>query len=332
MPGTLVPPWWTQAEPQQSAVILASFCWGFTMALAVFCCTKAFSQTNRAWRRSHHLGTYIIMVWLLATANIVVAPLLSGLRQLIPSSFWYLFFMLCLWTIEVQCLTQIMVNRISLLLYKPAEIRRLKISVAVIIAIINVTVFIVWIPARLQISTLWIRANAVWDRIEKCLFLLVDLALNVKFMWLIKSQLIAQGLTQYKRVYRFNLLMVGVSISLDVAIIALMSLPEDCVYIQVHALAYMVKLYIEMNLAELMGKVIKKSNRNRNECVAMDGWHPDQGRRAGEERMTAALVGQPGKADLHSNAEEEEKDIGTVGASLDEEETWEAYSRSEPNK
>jgi len=238
MPGTLVPPWWKQAKPQQSAVILASFCWGFTMALAFFCCTKAFRQTNRAWRRSHHLGAYIIMVWLLAAANIAVAvnswlflmdiiPIRrapphpnpsSGLRKLMLSSFWYLFFMLCLWTIEIQCLTQIMVNRISLLLYMPTEIRRLKISVAVILGIINATVFIVWIPARLQINTTWIHVNDVWDRIEKCLFLLVDLALNVKFMRLIKSQLIAQGLTQYKRVYRFNLLMVGVSISFDVRV------------------------------------------------------------------------------------------------------------------
>lgn len=235
MPGTLVPPWWEPSKPHQSAIILASFCWGFTMALAFFCCTKAFSQTNRAWRRSHHLGAYIIMVWLLTTSNIVVAvnswlflmdmipprqalPPLSGLRKLMPSSFWFFFFMLCLWTIEIQCLTQIMANRISLLLYTPSEIRRLKLSVAAIIGVINVTVFIIWIPARLQISPTWIRANEVWDRTEKCVFLLVDVALNVKFMRLVKSQLIAQGLTQYTRVYRFNLLMVGVSIALDVRV------------------------------------------------------------------------------------------------------------------
>lgn len=126
--------------------------------------------------------------------------------------------MLCLWTIEIQCLTQIMANRISLLLYEPSEIRRLKLSVAAIIGVINVTVFIIWIPARLQISPTWIRANNVWDRMEKCVFLIVDLVLNVKFMRLVKSQLIAQGLTQYTRVYRFNLLMVGVSIALDVRV------------------------------------------------------------------------------------------------------------------
>ncbi|KAK1836436.1 hypothetical protein QBC39DRAFT_272518, partial [Podospora conica] len=264
MSGTLVPAWWKPSPPQRSDVILASFCWGFTMALAFFCCTKAFSQTHRAWRRSHHPSAYIFMIWLLTAANIVVAVnSWLYIMDMIPPSFWYFFFMLCLWTIEIQCLTQIMANRISLLLYTPAETRRLKLSVAAVIGIINVTVFIIWIPARLQISPTWIRANAVWDRVEKCVFLAVDLGLNVKFMRLVKSQLIAQGLTQYTRVYRFNLLMVGLSIALDIAIIALMSLPDDTVYIQVHALTYMVKGYIEMNLAELIGKVIKKSNRDR---------------------------------------------------------------------
>lgn len=101
----------------------------------------------------------------------------------------------------------------------------------------------------------------------------------------------------------------------------------------------MVKLYIEMNLAELMGKVIKKSNRDRNECAVTDGWHPDQGQRPGEDicdisdhGMAAALVREPGRPDLHSNASEEEKDIGTVGAPLDEEETLTADSRNEPHK
>ena len=124
--------------------------------------------------------------------------------------------MLCLWTIETQCLCGIMANRISLLLFSPAEVLRLKLSVAAIIGVVNITVFVIWIPARLQISPTWIHANAVWDRMEKCIFLIVDLGLNVKFVRLVETQLIQQGLTQYNRVYRFNLMMVGISIALDV--------------------------------------------------------------------------------------------------------------------
>ena len=76
MPGTLVPLWWEPTPPAQSDVILASFCWGFTMALACFCVSKAYSQTYRSCARVAHArrpNAYIVMVWLLTAANIVVA-------------------------------------------------------------------------------------------------------------------------------------------------------------------------------------------------------------------------------------------------------------------
>jgi hypothetical protein len=47
-----------------------------------------------------------------------------------------------------------------------------------------------------------------------------------------------------------------------VLLIAMMSLPNDIVYLQFHPLAYLVKLHIEMNMAELITKVVKASNPN----------------------------------------------------------------------
>jgi len=89
--------------------------------------------------------------------------------------------------------------------------------VALVIGIINISVFIIWIPARLQISETWIRANNIWDRIEKCIFLFIDLILNAYFMWLVKIKLVANGMARYKRVYRFNGVLVCLSIALDVS-------------------------------------------------------------------------------------------------------------------
>lgn len=40
----------------------------------------------------------------------------------------------------------------------------------------------------------------------------------------------------------------------------MMSLPNDIVYLQFHPLAYLVKLHIEMNMADLITKVVKASN------------------------------------------------------------------------
>lgn len=116
----------------------------------------------------------------------------------------------------MQCLTQIMTNRISLVLYDPAQARRLRVAIALAIGAINISVFIVWIPARLQISHEWMVINNIWDRIEKVLFLFIDLFLNAYFMWLVKMKLVASGLTQYRVVYRCNLVMVCFSISTDV--------------------------------------------------------------------------------------------------------------------
>jgi hypothetical protein len=60
--------------------------------------------------------------------------------------------------------------------------------------------------------------NKVWDRIEKCLFALVDLGLNAYFLYIVNSQLIAWGLVRYKALFKFNVCMVIVSMSMDVSL------------------------------------------------------------------------------------------------------------------
>jgi hypothetical protein len=113
---------------------------------------------------------------------------------------------------------QIIVNRIALLHVSPTIVRRLKWGIFSILALINISVFCIWIPARLQISQTYIDINDVWDRIEKGIFAVVDLALNLYFVYLVRSSLIAYGLNKYVVLYRFNLIMVVISISMDVSV------------------------------------------------------------------------------------------------------------------
>ncbi|RAL62690.1 hypothetical protein DID88_004533 [Monilinia fructigena] len=54
---------------------------------------------------------------------------------------------------------------------------------------------------------------------------------------------------------KFNALLVAFSLSMDVLIIGMMSLKNSFVYMQFHPLAYLVKLNIEMSMAELIAKV-----------------------------------------------------------------------------
>ena len=44
----------------------------------------------------------------------------------------------------------------------------------------------------------------------------------------------------------------------------MMSLPNSFVYVQFHPLVYLIKLHIEMNMADLIGKVVRASNQQGN--------------------------------------------------------------------
>lgn len=94
--------------------------------------------------------------------------------------------------------------------------RRLKLGVFAIVLLINISVYCIWLPARLQINDTYIHVNDVWDRTEKAIFAVVDVALNVYFLWTVRHNLIAAGLTKYQPLYRFNLAMICCSMSLDV--------------------------------------------------------------------------------------------------------------------
>ena len=111
----------------------------------------------------------------------------------------------------------IIINRIALIIYDGRKVIRLKLAVALLLGMVNISVFIVWMPARLQISQAWINFNEIWDRVEKGIFALMDLGLNLYFIHLVRSELIAHGLTKYKALYKFNLVMIFCSLSLDVS-------------------------------------------------------------------------------------------------------------------
>lgn len=56
------------------------------------------------------------------------------------------------WSIQVQLLLQIIINRIRIILADRRKGRMLMIVTAVLVTLINISVFCIWMPARLQIS------------------------------------------------------------------------------------------------------------------------------------------------------------------------------------
>ncbi|KAM3088240.1 hypothetical protein ACMFMG_002294 [Clarireedia jacksonii] len=127
-----------------------------------------------------------------------------------------------------------------------------------LVGIINISVFIIWIPARMEISPTWIHVNDIWDRIEKSLYLIIDGLLNAYFLYLVRSKLISFGLTKYQALFNFNASIVVVSLSMDLLLIGLMSLPNNFIYVQFHPLAYIVKLNIELTMANLISKITRR--------------------------------------------------------------------------
>lgn len=111
------------------------------------------------------------------------------------------------------------------------NVRWLKYGVAVLMIAVNISVYAIWIPARLQISEQYILINGWWDRCEKVIYILVDGALNVYYILIVKRNLVSHGLIKYKRLATFNIFIIFFSLSMDVLIISMMSLDNTFVYV-----------------------------------------------------------------------------------------------------
>ncbi|KAF4341026.1 hypothetical protein FBEOM_5077 [Fusarium beomiforme] len=263
MGGLWTGPDFIEVNAGENDMNIASIAWGVSLGVGLFTFAKGSRQTIKSWRRGRRMNQYIILLWLEWTSSCIMSAVTwCYLRNYIPGGFPVFFVLICLWSIQLQALIQIIINRIAILMVNRQNAKRLKIYSFLIILCINISVFTIWIPARLQVNKTWVGVNRIWDRIEKVIFLLVDAGLNLYFIHLVRSRLIANGLTKYTRLFRFNLGMITVSMTMDILLIAMMSLPNDIVYVQFHPLAYLVKLHIEMNMADLIIKVVKASNNS----------------------------------------------------------------------
>ncbi|KAF5019532.1 hypothetical protein F66182_8474 [Fusarium sp. NRRL 66182] len=258
--GFLIPDRYVREIPNEVDMNTASIFWGFSLGVAVFSVAKGSTQTWRAWKRYGRITTYAVMIWAVWFSSMVLGALAWGFqRQYIDPSFGFYFAVAFFWAVQVQVLLQIILNRLGLLMVVPGRATRLKWIVFGIILAVNISVFIIWMPARLQINDEWIRLNEIWDRCEKVIFALVDGALNAYFIYLVRSRLIENGLTKYIPLYHMNLILIFLSLSLDVALVGLMSMPSSLVYLSFHPVCYLLKLQIEMKMAELIAKIVRST-------------------------------------------------------------------------
>ncbi|KAF5022825.1 hypothetical protein F66182_5119 [Fusarium sp. NRRL 66182] len=297
MAGFLIPDHYIAVKPSYTDEQVASIIWGFTLAVGLFSGRKAGKQTWAQWKRSRRAKPYVLMIWAEWLASMIIGVLawcfirgiipprfvasipfeFAGFRWLTTKhSFWIFFFLrtthldrkayeqdlltpqaVSMWVIQIQCICAITINRISLLMVNRRAATKMRWVVAIVLGLINISVFVIWIPAQLQISQRWQDINYVWDRIEKGIFCIIDAALHIYFIYLIRVKLISNGLDKYKPLLRFNLIMVAISMSLDVILIGSMSIGNGFIYVQFHPLIYMIKLHIEMNISTLIVRVVR---------------------------------------------------------------------------
>ncbi|KAF5020953.1 hypothetical protein F66182_6999 [Fusarium sp. NRRL 66182] len=276
----------------------ASIAWGVSLGIGMFTCAKASQQTMRSWKRGRKMNPYIILVWTMWISNCVMTAITwCYLQNFISGGFPFFFALVFFWCVQLHALIQIIINRIAVLMDSGINARRLKIWAFFIILCINISIFTIWIPARLSVNTTWINVNNVWGRIEKVIFLVVDAGLNLYFIRLAQARLAANGLTKYHVLFRFNLGMIALSITLDILLIALMSLRNDIVYFQFHPLAYLIKLHVEMNMAELVTKILRASNSSatndysNSHSRSTQQQKSSQGQTAKGKQATAMFVG-----------------------------------------
>ncbi|KAI1844110.1 hypothetical protein JX265_009627 [Neoarthrinium moseri] len=284
--GFLVPEWYHTDPPTDEDMNIASIIWGFSLSCACFTFVKGARQSWISYRRTKNVNAYVVMIWLEWLACLVISVISwLFLRGVIPISFWFAFFLLCLWVIQIQCIMQIIINRIALLMVRQEKARKIRWTVFAIISAINISVFCIWIPARLQISETYVNVNNVWDRCEKAIIAIVDMGLNFYFIHLVRAKLIANGLTKYTRLFHFNLGMIAISLALDIILIGVMSLPNSVIYVQFHPLIYLVKLHIEMNIADLIARVVKASNPHQTGSYG----NSHSNRHEGSHKMTTMV-------------------------------------------
>ncbi|KAI1493372.1 hypothetical protein F5X96DRAFT_622219 [Biscogniauxia mediterranea] len=240
---------------------LASVAFGFTLGFGFLTVWEALKQTRRS--RNPRRNVFIYMIWGEIVANLAIA--IVGwlfLDGVIGATVPVLFVILALWVFEIQLLMQIIINRIAVIAERPETISRIKWGTVAIISVINIMVFIIWIPAHLTpppIHSL-VTVNKYWDPMSKVLILLVDAGLNWNFLRGVNQRLVKEhGLVKYKPLVSFNAKLMVVSVAMDAMLIGLMWLPNEVVYIQFHPVAYMVKLNIEMSMASLILKLARSS-------------------------------------------------------------------------
>ncbi|CRK25946.1 hypothetical protein BN1723_015969 [Verticillium longisporum] len=260
---TLLPSHFVLEEVTGYDLAIASLSWGFTLGIGWLTTWTAMKQTTQVYRR-HGLGIfYNAYVWMI----------------------WGEIFVCLAFGIICLCICWLLYNQVSSSdyhqqmldpSYRQSPRVAHQVGVATLITAINISVYLV-------------------GSLREILYLIVDAALNVYFMIIVQRNLVEHDLRKYRNLVKFSMFIIGFSLSMDVLIICMMSLKNTFVYMQFHPLAYIVKLNIEMSMAELIAKIVKsKDNQGPSDGYSHSRSHGTQRNRTVND-PTQVEAGRDGK-------------------------------------
>ncbi|KAH0350894.1 hypothetical protein KCU81_g2201, partial [Aureobasidium melanogenum] len=268
------------SETTSGDLQLAAAAAGFSLGFGYLTVVRAYKQTkaNRAPARS----AYIYMLWGEILANLILGIMTwLYLKDVVKTTPVLLFFILVFYAFEVQLLMQIIINRIALIAERKPTATKLKIATAVIISCINIAVFCIFIPSHMipPANQTFVNINKYWDRLSKVLIMLVDAYLNWYFVYVVRARLVKyHGLKKYKPLIGYYTRLGLVSVAMDLMLIGLMSLRNHLLFVQFHPVAYMVKLNIEMSMADMIVKVARSSENDVKPKSSSHTPFPEQSR------------------------------------------------------
>ena len=132
-----------------------------------------------------------------------------------------------LWAIQTQLLLQIVANRVSLIMVEPRKAMKMKWALFLVVLSINIAVAVIWISAQMPgVSPFKVILNIMFEKAEKAFFLVLDLGLNLYFLYLVRYRLIQDGLSKYWTLFHFNVAMVVLSTSMDCLLLGFLSLTD----------------------------------------------------------------------------------------------------------
>ncbi|KAG6029565.1 hypothetical protein E4U41_000316 [Claviceps citrina] len=244
---------------------LGSIYFGFFLGVFPLTLVKVIRQTrkilaqSRTWRNA-----YLYMIWIEALVNLVFAIVTYlYLTDVIHGNPAFYFGTVGLWAIQTQLLSQIIANRVSLIMVNKRKAQLLKWGLFGLIGCVNIAVATIWPAAYKTDATATEKfINVVFEKVEKSFFLVVDLGLNLLFLYLVRYRLISYGLNKYWLLFKFNVGLVVLSTGMDAALLGMLSLPATYLYVQFAPSVYIVKLHIELTMAALIAKIVRKSVTN----------------------------------------------------------------------